>query len=101
LLKQLSLRKRSKHSRRVAEFRKVSGLHHLAADEHDDAICSVEDVGRFAVEKANTILNNERKRLVQLSDRCSRSQPAFGKTQQALQFIDPTSNLPSSIQARL
>jgi hypothetical protein len=61
----------------------------------------VQGVVKFAVEKSNTILTNERKRLVQLSDRCSRSQLAFGKTQQALQFIDTTSNLLSSIQARL
>jgi hypothetical protein len=61
----------------------------------------VQGVVKFAVEKSNTILTDERKRLVQLSDRCSRSQLAFGKTQQALQFIDTTSNLLSSIQARL
>ena len=61
----------------------------------------VQGVVKFAVEKSNTILTDERKRLVQLSDRCSRSQLAFGKTQQALQFIDTTSNLLGSIQSRL
>jgi hypothetical protein len=61
----------------------------------------VQGVVKFAVEKSNTISTDERKRLVQLSDRCSRSQLAFGKAQQALQFIDTTSNLLSSIQARL
>ena len=61
----------------------------------------VQGVVKFAVEKSNVILTDERKRLVQLSDRCSRSQLAFGKTQQALQFIDTTSNLLVSIQTRL
>lgn len=61
----------------------------------------VQGVVKFAIEKSNTILGDERKRLVQLSDRCSRSQLAFDKTQQALHFIDTTSNLLSSIQARL
>lgn len=61
----------------------------------------VQGVVKFAIEKSNTILTDERKRLVQLSDRCSRSQLSFAKTQQALQFIDTTSNLLSSIQARL
>jgi hypothetical protein len=61
----------------------------------------VRGVVKFAVEKSNMILTDERKRLVQLFDRCSRTQPALGKTQQALQLIDTTSNLLSSIQARL
>jgi hypothetical protein len=54
------LRKRRKHSRRVAEFRNISGLHHLAVDEHDDAIRPVQGVVKVAVEKSNTILNDER-----------------------------------------
>jgi hypothetical protein len=61
----------------------------------------VQGVIKFAIDKSNTILSDERKRLVQLSDRCSRSQLSFGKTQQALQFIDTTSSVLSSIQARL
>src|SRR6267154_3874741 len=61
----------------------------------------VKGVVKFAIEKSNTILADERKRLAQLSDRCSRFTLSFGKTQQALQFIDTTTNLLSSIQVRL
>ena len=61
----------------------------------------VKGVVKFAIEKSNTILTEERKRLVQLSDRCSRFPLAFGKTQAALQFIDTTTNLLNSIQVRL
>jgi hypothetical protein len=58
----------------------------------------VKGVVKFAIEKSNTILAEERKRLVQLSERCSRFPLAFGKTQQALQFIDTTTNLLNSIR---
>jgi hypothetical protein len=61
----------------------------------------VKGVVKFAIEKSSTILAEERRRLVQLSDRCSRFPLAFGKTQQALQFIDTTTNLLNSIQVRL
>lgn len=61
----------------------------------------VKGVVKFAIEKSNTILAEERRRLVQLSDRCTRFPLAFGKTQQALQFIDTTTNLLKSIQVRL
>jgi hypothetical protein len=56
---------------------------------------------KFAVEKSNTILVDERKRLAQLSDQCARFPLSFGKTQQALRFIDTTTNILSSVQARL
>jgi hypothetical protein len=56
---------------------------------------------KFAVEKSNSILANERKRLAQLSDQCARFPLSFGKTQQALQFIDTTTNVLNSVQARL
>jgi hypothetical protein len=61
----------------------------------------VQGVVKFAIEKSSKILTDERKRLTQLSDRCSRFPLAFGKTQQALQFIDTTTNLLNSIQMRL
>lgn len=60
----------------------------------------VRGVVKFAIEKANTILLEERKRLTQVSDRCSRFPVGFAKTQQALQFIETTSNLLNSIQLR-
>lgn len=56
---------------------------------------------KFAIEKSNTILASERKRLAQLSDQCTRFPLSFGKTQQALQFIDTTTNILNSIRARL
>lgn len=54
-------------------------------------------VVKFAIEKSNTILAAERTRLAQLSERCARFPVASGKTQQALQFIDTTTNVLSSI----
>ena len=41
----------------------------------------VKGVVKFAIEKSNTILAEERKRLAQLSDRCSRFPLSLGKTQ--------------------
>ena len=61
----------------------------------------VKGVVKFAIEKSSTILIEERKRLVQLSDRCSRFPLAASKTQAALQFIDTTTGLLNSIQVRL
>jgi hypothetical protein len=61
----------------------------------------VKGVVKFAIDKTSTILTEERKRLAQVSDRCSRFPLGFGKTQQALQFIDTTTNLLNSIQVRL
>jgi hypothetical protein len=61
----------------------------------------MRDIVKFAVEKSNTILAGERKRLAQLSDQCTRFPLSFGKTQQALQFIDTTTNILNSIQVRL
>lgn len=61
----------------------------------------VKGVVKFAIEKTNTILAEERKRLVQLSERCSRFPLGLSKTQQAMQFIDATTSLLSSIQLRL
>jgi hypothetical protein len=56
---------------------------------------------KFAVEKSNTILASERKRLTQLSDQCTRFPLSYGKTQQALQFIDTTTNILNAIEVRL
>ena len=61
----------------------------------------IKGVVKFAIEKSNTIHAEERKRLLQVSERCSRFPLAFGKNQQALQFIDTTTNLLNSIQVRL
>jgi hypothetical protein len=62
---------------------------------------SLQDVIKFAVEKSNTILDSERKRLAQLSDQCTRFPLSAGKTRQALQFIDTTTGILKAIQVRL
>jgi hypothetical protein len=56
---------------------------------------------KFAVEKSNSILADERKHLTQLSDQCAHFPVASTKTQQALQFVDTTTSILNSIQARL
>jgi hypothetical protein len=56
---------------------------------------------KFAAEKSNSILADERKRLAQLSDQCARYPYSSGKMQEALQFIDSTTSVLTSIQARL
>lgn len=61
----------------------------------------MQGVVKFAIEKSNAVLAGERKRLVQLSDRCSRFPLAISKMQQTLQFVDTTINLLNSIQVRL
>lgn len=68
-------------------------------DSGDDG--QLKGVVKFAIDKTNTILAEERKRLGQLSDRCARFPLGFGKTQQAIQFIDTTTGILSSIQTRL
>lgn len=61
----------------------------------------MQGVVKFAIEKSNAVLAGERKRLAQLTDRCSRFPLAFAKMQQAIQFVDTTTNLLKSIQQRL
>ena len=61
----------------------------------------MQGVVKFAIEKSSAVLAGERKRLVQLSDRCSRFPLAIAKVQQTLQFVDTTIKLLNSIQVRL
>lgn len=56
---------------------------------------------KFAIDNTNTILMSERKRLVQLSDQCTKYPLAQGKTQQAVNIIDRTTGILASIRARL
>jgi hypothetical protein len=51
---------------------------------------ALKGILRFAVDKALTILETERKRLSQLSEQCSRYPLAAGKMQRAVQFIEGT-----------
>lgn len=61
----------------------------------------MQGVVKFAIEKSTAVLTGERKRLVQLSDQCSRFPLAIAKMQQTLQFVDTTIKLLNSIQVRL
>src|ERR1700747_2492105 len=61
----------------------------------------MRDIVKFAVDKSNTILMSERKRLVQLSDQCTKYPLGQGKTQQAVTIIDTTTGILASIRARL
>jgi hypothetical protein len=61
----------------------------------------MKGVVKYAVEKTNTILTTERKRLAELSDRCASYPLSFGKTQQTLRVIDSTTTILNSIQSRL
>jgi hypothetical protein len=61
----------------------------------------MQGIVKFAIEKSNAVLAGERKRLAQLSEKCSRFTLAFAKVQQAIQFVDSTTNLLKSIQLRL
>jgi hypothetical protein len=61
----------------------------------------MRDIVKFAVEKSNMILTDERKRLVQLSDQCSRYPLGYDKTQEALQVMDTTIGILASIRSRL
>jgi hypothetical protein len=56
---------------------------------------------KFAIDNTNTILMSERKRLVQLSDQCTKYPLAQGKTQQTVNIIDKTTGILASIRARL
>ncbi len=83
----------------------LSSYEYLITIEKDMTDFSDNDamrgVVKFAVDKSNTILSDERKRLVQLAEQCTRFPLSSGKTQQALQFIDTTSGILKAIQARL
>ena len=61
----------------------------------------VKGVVKFAIDKSNTILTSERKRLADLSTRCASNSLSFGKTQQALRVIDTTTAILNSINGRL
>lgn len=59
------------------------------------------DVVKFAVEQSTNILTSQRKKIAQLPDQCARSALALAKSQQALQVVDATTGILSSIRSRL
>jgi hypothetical protein len=61
----------------------------------------MRSIVKFAIDNTNTILMSERKRLVQLSDQCTKYPLAQGKTQQTVSIIDKTTGILASIRARL
>jgi len=61
----------------------------------------MHDLVKFAADKSSSILISERKRLVQLSDQCAHFAVAPSKTQQALQVIDATTSILTTIRDRL
>lgn len=60
----------------------------------------MRDVVRFAIDKSTSILASERKKLSQLPEQCVRSPLASAKTQQALQVVDTTAGILTSIRSR-
>ena len=59
------------------------------------------DVVKFAVEQSTNILTSQRKKIAQLPDQCAKSPLALSKAQQALQVVDATTGILSSIRSRL
>lgn len=59
------------------------------------------DVVKFAVEQSTNILTSQRKKIAQLPDQCARSPLALAKSQLALQVVDATTGILSSIRSRL
>lgn len=60
----------------------------------------MREIVKFGIDKSASILTGERKRLVQPPDQCAKLPLASGKNQQALQFVDTTMGILSSIQLR-
>lgn len=58
-------------------------------------------VVKFAVEQSTNILTSQRKKIAQLPDQCARSALALAKSQEAVQVIDATTGVLSSIRSRL
>lgn len=58
-------------------------------------------VVKFAIEQSTNILTSQRKKISQLPDQCARSALALAKSRQALQVVDATTEVLSSIRSRL
>jgi len=59
------------------------------------------DVVKFAIDQSTSILASQRRKIAQLPDQCARSALALAKSQQALQVVDMTAGILSSIRSRL
>lgn len=93
----------------IQEFLQISdelaSYEYLIAMDRDisgfDEKNPMRDLVKFAADKSSSILIGERKRLVQLSEQCARFPVGATKTQQALQVIDTTNAILTSIRDRL
>jgi hypothetical protein len=61
---------------------------------------SLKSLVRFALDKSIAMLDNERKRLSQVPEECIRFPSSAAATQQALRFIDMTSEALKSVRPR-
>jgi hypothetical protein len=61
---------------------------------------SLKSLVRFALDKSIAMLDNERKRLSQAPEQCIRFPSSAAATQQALRFIDMTSEALKSVRPR-
>ena len=59
------------------------------------------DVVKFAIDQSTSILGSQRRKIAQMPDQCARSALAVAKSQQALQVVDATAGILSSIRSRL
>jgi hypothetical protein len=62
---------------------------------------TLRSVVRFAVDNALKVLENERRRLSELSEQCSRSPLSASKARQTMQFLEGTVAILRSLQPRL
>lgn len=93
----------------IQEFLQISdelaSYEYLIAMDRDisgfDEKNPMRDLVKFAADKSSSILIGERKRLVQLAEQCARFPLGATKTQQALQVIDTTTGILTSIRDRL
>jgi len=83
----------------------LSGFEYLITIEKELTGVSENDptreVVKFAVEQSTNILISQRKKIAQLPDQCARSALGLAKSQQAVQVIDATTGVLSSIRSRL
>lgn len=86
-------------SQELSTYEYLIAIEDQVKDFGDDN--TIRGILRFAVDKVITILASERGRLSQLRDQCARYPLSFGKTQKAIQFIDTTADILTSIQPRL
>jgi hypothetical protein len=83
----------------LASYEYLITIESKISDFGDDE--AMKSIVRFAIDKALSILEGQRRRLNQVLDECSRFPLSVGKTQQAVQFIDTTAATLRSIRPRL